>query len=144
MGLFSKALLSVSRGFLGLFQCQPVSVILSLYHHPGFVCLLFLLHRTNQSDFFFFFACLFISHNWNVSFVGSGTFCVLFIVISPTSGVVPGIVEAQRKTLIATVTCSVYRCGEMAVTAARNCGHFASSRAILSSSFQVPDLLAIR
>lgn len=58
MGLFSKALLSVSRGFLGLFQCQPVSVILSLYHHPGFVCLLFLLHRTNQSDFFFF--CLFV------------------------------------------------------------------------------------
>ena len=143
MGLFSKALLSISRGFFGCFYFSiSLSQSYSLRHiiQVLFVCFSSYIGLISL----IFFACLFVSHNWNVSFVGSGTFSVLFIVISPTSSVVPGTVEAQRKTLIAAVTCSVYRCGEMAVTAARNCGHFASSRAILSSFFQVPDLLAIR
>lgn len=85
MMLFRKALLSVSRVFL--FVCfyfnslsQSYSIISSRYFFS-------LLPSINQCDFFF----VFISLNWNVSFMGLGAFFVLLLVISPVSGVIHGL-----------------------------------------------------
>jgi len=91
MAQFRKALLSTSRVFLVCFYFGiSLSQSYSVSHLPGFVCFLFLLRSTTQSV-----ACLFVSHNWNVSFVGSGNFCVLYFVIPPTFSTVLEQVEAQ-------------------------------------------------
>ena len=135
MAQFRKALLSNSRVLLVCFYFSiRLSQSYSLSHLPGFVCFLFLLHSTVQSV-----AYLFVSHNWNVSFMGSGSFCVLYFVIPPTLAQSLEQVEAKevfrRKTLPATVSCSVYSC--------RNCGRLSLLLEPFCHFSQVPDLLPV-